>query len=168
MWLAKLQRMMNELPEKYLKPYPCDMQSMAMLPPDARPVSQITEEEKRLYGVANQLMDKIDLDDNAHEDLSGRRHKINESCLEHSIKQTIAEDEVSVVRSLLNRSVRERLGSEKDYLIDGYDVYAVPCLTFERMRQGFEISKKMQKVGNDTKSVVGFDGIHHNWPTTKH
>ena len=126
MWLAKLARMMDELPEKYLEPLPLDPQDKAFLSPDAKPVGQITEEEKRLYGVSRQLHDSLRLEDEAHQSLheQGMLH-LPDVCRRFNERAFLKEEECTLVMDILLRTMGERLGPENIYRINGYDIYMV-------------------------------------------
>ena len=126
MWLAKLKRMMDELPDKYLEPKPLEPEDKLLLSLNAKPIGQITEEEKRLYGVSRRLEDAMVLEEEAHQAL----HIENE---DHSseLYERLYSDmerrryELMTVVSVLLMSLGERLGHDNAYMIDGDDVYAI-------------------------------------------
>lgn len=126
MWLAKLQRMIEELPDKYLEPKPLDPQDKALLSLDSKPIGQITEEEKRLYGVSRQLYDSLCLEAEANQALheQGTLHS-SDVCRRFHEQMSLKEEELALVISIVLRSLGERLGFEDEYVIDGYDIYIV-------------------------------------------
>ena len=126
MWLAKLAKMMNELPEKYLEPQPLDPKDKVLLPPDSKPVGQTTEEEKRLYGVCRQLRDSLCLEDETHQALheQGMPHS-PDVCQRFGEQVDLKKEELMLVMGILLRTLGEHFGFENDYMIDGYDIYTV-------------------------------------------
>lgn len=128
MWLAKLKRMMDELPEQYLQPYLVNPEDFSLIPVGSKPVSQLTEEEKRLRGVVCQLNDSILREDEAHRALhdQGMAGHSQEACFNYQNKMMLKEKEVEVIAEIFYRSLEERLGYENFFIIDGYDIYAVP------------------------------------------
>jgi len=128
MWLAKLERMMKELPEEYLEPEPIDPEDAALIPAGSEPISQLTEEEKRLNGVYRQIENLIILEEEAHEELHRQSHVTisPDVCQDHKMHMFLLEEEMVLVLSILMRSMEERLGFGSDYTIDGDDIYAIP------------------------------------------
>ncbi len=130
MWLAKLKRMMDELPERYLQPEAGDPEELALIPPGSKPVSQLTEEEQRLDGVCRQLYDMAELEFDAHKALHGQDESTHPpgACLKHNAQMRLREEEMELVWGILMRSLNERLGFENDHVVDGHDVYAIPSI----------------------------------------
>ena len=162
MWLAKLQRMMDELPEKYLQAGPSDPEELALIPLGSELVSRLTEEEKRLDGVCRQLWDMVQLEVEAHNTLHESQHP-SEVCLRHHAQMLHREEEMQIISAILVRALSERLGFENDYAIAGHDVYAIPTILDEALRA------MKQKPGNepempDDMGIPGFRG----WPEIKH
>ena len=118
--------MIAELPEKHLEPKPIDPQDKFILPPNSKPVSQITEEEKRLYGICRQLGDSFNQELEAYTSLriNNKEHS-PDVCQRFSEQMMIKEDELFLVSGILLRSIEERLGFEREYVIDNLDIYAV-------------------------------------------
>lgn len=126
MWLAKFQRMVDELPDKYLEPQPLEPQDKALLLPDSKPVGQLTEEEKRLYGVSLQLHDSLVLEEEAHQALRQQETAHSPDVCDRVHKDMYRrQSEIMLVLGIVLMSLGERLGFD-DYMIDGYDIYAVP------------------------------------------
>ncbi len=128
MWRAKLQRMMDELPEKYLQVDPESPNELMPLPPGSKPAGPLTDEEIRLDGVCRQLWEAAILEGEAHRALHGqdfRKHP-PEACLKHNQGMVLREQEIQLVSGILLRSLGERLGFENGYAIKGHDVYTVP------------------------------------------
>ena len=123
MWLAKLNRMMTELPDKYLVPQPFD----ALAVDGAKLVGQLSEEEKRLLGVCYQLGAKMELEAEAHNALYGNPdHIMTELCLRHKIQECLVQGDLSLICGILCKSIAERLSLfESDFLYDGFDIYAI-------------------------------------------
>lgn len=157
MWLAKLQRMIDELPEQYLQAGPGDPEAMMLIPPGSKPVSQLTEEEKRLNGVYNQLWDAAHLEFEAHVALYGEDESKHppEACRKFAEQMRPRDEEAQLVSAILARSLKERLGFENEYIIDNYDVYAV---------SPNPITLMIQDIGDEEipydADIPGFNG----WP----
>ena len=163
MWLAKIKRMMDELPEQYLQPKPVDPEAMMLIPPGSKPVSQLTEEEMRLNGVARQLNDTALLEHEAHIALYGQdesEHPL-EACRKHNEQIRSRDEELEIVLDILIRSFKERLGFENEYIIDGYDIYVIAFLTVEVMEP--DTDTKDEPASMDGVGIPGFRG----WPKTE-
>ena len=162
MWLAKLQRMMDELPEKYLQAGPSDPEELALIPLGSELVSRLTEEEKRLDGVCRQLWDMVQLEVEAHNTLHENQYP-SEVCLRHNAQMCHREEEMQIISAILVRSLSERLGFENDYAIAGHDVYAIPTILDEALRA------MKQKPGNEPEMPDGMNipGLR-GWSGTKH
>ena len=137
MWRAKLDRMMAELPEKYLQPRPANPEDFMQVPPGSKPVSQITEEERRLIGVYHQLIDVFRMEEEAHDVLHGQVEDglSLEICKKHRAQALHREAELEIISLIFTRSLLERLGFENDYIVNGSDVYAVPSVAAEIARE---------------------------------
>lgn len=168
MWLAKLKRMMDELPEQYLQARPGDPEELALILPGSEPVGQLTEEEKRLDGVCCQLWNAANLEAEAHKALHHSQGQDEsqhppEACLRHKAQMDHREEEIQMISAILMRSLIERLGSENDYVVAGHDVYAIPSVLDEvlkMLKQGIRDDEPMP----DDMGIPGFRG----WPGTKH
>lgn len=161
MWRDKLKRMMEELPEKYLKPKPIGSEAKMLIPPGSKPVSQLTEEEKRLDGVFRQLYDLAHLEYEAHNALYGEDENMHpeEACHKFNKQMQPRGEEMRLVSAILRRSLKERLGFENEYLTDNHDVYSVPPL---------EVQVVFHEPGDepdipDEVDIPGFKG----WPETE-
>lgn len=127
MWLAKLKRMMDELPEQYLQAKPGNPQALEFIPPGSKPVSRLTEEEKKLDGVCRQLWAAGNLEFKAHMALFGpdeSKHPL-EACQKHNEQTNVRDEEIQLISAILLRSLRERLGFESEYVVDGHDIYVL-------------------------------------------
>jgi len=165
MWLAKLKRMMDELPEKYLQVKPADPQILTLIPPGSKPVSQLTEEEKRLDGVFHQLLNSANLETEAHIALYGEDESKHppEACRKYNDQMESRDEEMQIISAILRRSLRERLGFENEYIINNYDVYAIP-----NIEGGNIIDVIFHETGDEPEipddiGVPGFRG----WPNTE-
>lgn len=153
MWFDKIKRMMDELPEQYLQPKTVDPEIMKLILHDLKPVSQLTEEEKRLTGVGQQLADVIKREVEAYQVL----HRNDDS--EHSLEAwerfvdriLFIKDELKLVSDTFLISLRERLGIENYYVADGHDIYAI---------------LHNEQVASEVPDIFDFDSIP--WPKTKH
>ena len=165
MWLAKLKRMMDELPEKYLQAGPSHPEELKLIPLGSKPVSRLNEEEKRLDGVCRQLWDAALLEADAHQALHGEDTSKHppEVCLRHQAQMFHREEEMQMISAILVRSLSERLGFENDYAIAGHDVYAIPSVLDEAVKM------MRQESGNDRSTPDGMN-IHglRGWSGTKH
>lgn len=161
MWCAKLKKMMDELPERYLQPEPVSSGAMMLIPPGSKPVSQLMEEEKKLNGVYNQLWDAACREAEAHSTLYGEDESKHppEACRKFAEQMRPREDEMQLVLDIFAMSLKERLGFENEYIIDNYDVYAIPALdeTLETLLK--------QRTGDDesTFNDMGIPGFR-GWP----
>ena len=162
MWLAKLKRMLDELPEQYLQPVPVDSEAVILIPPGSKPVSRLTEEEKRLYGAYNQLCDAVCREAEAHRALYGQDDSKHppEACHKFAEQMRPRDEEAQLVLAILARSLKERLGFENEYIIDNHDVYAVPYITIALMGGDTGNDQSMP----DDMNIPGLSG----WPETKH
>ena len=162
MWLAKLQRMMDELPEKYLQAGPSHPEELKLIPLGSKPVSQLNEEEKRLDGGCRQLWDMANLEAEAHDALHANQHP-SEVCLRHQAQMFHREEEIQMISAILVRSLSERLGFENDYAIAGHDVYAISSVLDEAVKM------MRQESGNDRSMPDGMNipGLR-GWSGTKH
>ena len=134
-WFDRLNRMMAEVPDRYLEPRVFDVS----LVPGSKLVGQLTEEEKRLLGVFYQISEKINLEGEAHQALHAMGdHTINEGCLSYNIRQQIQEDELMLVGHMLFRSVAERLSMpESDFIFDSYDIYAIEMVEITDIKNSY-------------------------------
>ena len=162
MWRAKLQRMMDELPEKYLQAGPSDPEELALIPPGSKQVSRLTEEEIRLDGVCRQLWDMAHLEAEAHRALHGQDESKHppEACLRHSKQMFYKEEEIQMISDALMRSLHERLGFENDYAIIGHDVYAIPSAFDEALKAIETDTEDDPATLDDAVGIWGFRG----WP----
>ena len=163
MWLAKLKRMMDELPEKYLQANPADPQALMMIPPGSKPVGRIIEEEKRLDGVCRQLWDMALLETDAHRALHGENTSKHppEACRKHNEDMRNRDQELQIISAILLRSLKERLGFENEYVIDNDDIYAIPNLLDGLQILAQDLSE--DQATPDDMSIPGFRG----WPETE-
>lgn len=162
MWRDKLTRMMDELPEKYLQAGQSDPEELSLIPSGSKPVSQLTEEEKRLDGVYRQLWDMALLEADAHKALYGEdesKHPL-EACRKHNQQMVIRDQEIQLVIGILMRSLKERLGLENEYVIDHHDIYVVSPDPITLMVQDIGDDEPMP----DDMGIPGFRG----WPEIKH
>lgn len=141
MWLAKLKRMMDEVPNKYLEPKRME----GSRPEWVKLVGQLTADEARLLGVASQLEAKLQLEDDAHKALhGGGSHSMNEACLKYHTNQLLMEREIGAVVDVLFRSISERLSlPESEFAFDGYDIYAFTNLDVQEMRKRYELVQSL-------------------------
>lgn len=153
MWLAKLNRMMDELPGEYLQPLAANPEISELIPPGSQPVSRLTDEEKGLYGVYRQLGDFVKREDEAHIALhhqGDNQHSVDASCAEHAVALEAKADEAGLIIAILMLSLKERLGGGRDYIFDGYDIYTISDQDVEVVPEGLEIPDP------------------DDWPETKH
>lgn len=150
MWLAKLKRMMDEVPEKYLEPERIE----GPRPDWVKLVGQLAADETRLLGVARQMEAKLQLEDDAHKALhGGGSHPMNEACLKYHINQYLMEREIGAVVDVLFRSISERLSlPESEFAFDGADIYAFPNLEVQEMRERYELAQALSGPQSDDLS----------------
>lgn len=161
MFLTKLRRMMTELPQEFMEP----VYKESPPPPEAKLVGQLTEEERRLFGVLRQLQNKINLDDDAHQVLHNARNHNEEDCLNHQIRQYRCEFLLYCVNDILTLSLRERLSlPESMFDFDGNDIYAFPDDVVSGMRLSFEMIKKTGNLGQGPDSYMDEEASSRSGP----
>ena len=140
MWLLKLKRMMDEVPQEFLEPRYFE----GSLSPEKKLVGQLSDEEKRLLGVVYWLQRKMELEIEAHEILHDDPNYPLEDCLKFSIGQYPCECEAHLVSRILVSSIQERLSlHQSDFFFHGYEIYSSPNPVIERMKADFEIKKQL-------------------------
>ena len=123
-WFVKIERIMSELPDKYLEPRPLNLENRTIIPPGSQPIGQLTEGEKRLMGVFHQLFDSLHLEVEAHNALHEQDTSHSPQVCREFYKQRAQKDrELWLIINNAVGSLKERFGVENEYLIDGHDVY---------------------------------------------
>ncbi|OGM96872.1 MAG: hypothetical protein A3J46_03810 [Candidatus Yanofskybacteria bacterium RIFCSPHIGHO2_02_FULL_41_11] len=162
MWLRKLKRMLDEVPREFLEPKYLEEPP----PSDQKPLGQLNEEEKRLWGVVRWLENKINLEENAHQTLHNYPNHNSKDCLNYTINRYLSGVNLDYVYGILVLSLKERLVlPECQFFIHGNDIYSFPDRAINEMRLQFEDQKMIgdeaqDHIFNDLFSPVDRNKMH--------
>lgn len=104
-FFEKLERMMDEVPEKYLG----DEYPEMPLSPDVKWVGRLTNAEKRLLSVIRWLEDMGKLEDEAHMIAHSNSNHTRGDCIEYHEKTVPKDEFLGACVGCLTLSIRERL-----------------------------------------------------------